>query len=60
MKESGAMTKARPDKATIFIYCSPEEKALILKASFKAEKNMSVYCRDTLVKASRRLLEVDK
>lgn len=50
------MTKERPEKATIFIYCSPEEKALILKASHKAETNFSSYCRETLVKASNKLL----
>lgn len=51
------MTTERPEKATIFLYCKPEEKAIIQKASYRAEKNMSVYCRETLVKASEKLLE---
>lgn len=54
------MTKERPNKATIFIYCTPAEKAMILKASHRAEKNMSEFSRVTLIEKAEKLIEASR
>lgn len=54
------MTKERPSKATLFIYLSHEEKAMVTEASFIARKNRSTFSREAILKEAKRLIEQTK